>query len=291
VVKHVKDLVNSGTYGPKHSVAFIYRTNAQSRALEEACVQQNLPYLIFGSATSFYKRQEIKDCLCFFRWLYNGHDRSAMLRVFKTPARGIGDVALREFDDYCGRVNAYFDEFYPEKPKFSPFDIFLAFSNGEGGTVAEDIPPPSLAMSTRPLKVMTQFSAQFRRIRDLAYKEPVEKVLSSIVNDLELLPYLDKISKSKAEFEERKANVQELRNAAERYTKGGPCLDREIATFQGDEDFTQSPLGTFLDDVALVTDMASLMTIHASKGMEFDTVFVVGNEEGTFPTSQVGHLT
>jgi DNA helicase-2/ATP-dependent DNA helicase PcrA len=299
VVKHVKDLVNSGDIGPKNTVAFIYRTNAQSRALEEACVTHNLPYVIFGSATSFYKRQEIKDCLCFFRWLHNGRDRSAMLRCFKTPARGIGDVAVREFDDYCTRVDSYYEEFFPTRSKPTPFEILLSFSEREQ-MGDQSLPLSSESISTRPLKLLTALSQQLRCLRDLAYEEPVERVLSSIVNNLEILPHLNKISKSTTEFEERKANVRELQQAAQRYTNDGPCLLRDLSSSQEGEEFLQSPLGTFLDDVALVTDMAddaersteerfvaSLMTIHASKGMEFDTVFVVGNEDGTFPTSQV----
>jgi ATP-dependent exoDNAse (exonuclease V) beta subunit len=139
-----------------------------------------------------------------------------------------------------------------------------------------------------------------RSIRDMAYTIPVARVLALIIETLELIPHFDKISKSKAEFEERQANVRELRKASERYTKSGPCLSREeVVVAENIDEFTQSPLGTFLDDVSLVTEMAdaaerpgeerfvaSLMTIHASKGMEFDAVFVVGNEDGTFPTSQ-----
>ena len=298
VVKHVKELVTSGKYGPENSVAFIYRTNAQSRALEEACVTHNLPYVIFGSATSFYKRQEIKDCLCFLRWMYNGRDRSAMLRSMKTPSRGLGDVAVREFDDYCARVDAYFEANHLASRKPSPFDVLLSFSSEK--SLSGGFPSPSDSLSTRPLKLLSAFSHQMRSVRDAAYTQPVKGILTLIIEKLELVPHFDKLSKSKAEFEERQANVRELRKASERYTKNGPCLLRNDDIVQdADEEFTQSPLGIFLDDVSLVTEMAgdseksgeerfvaSLMTIHASKGMEFDAVFIVGNEDGTFPTSQ-----
>jgi DNA helicase-2/ATP-dependent DNA helicase PcrA len=297
VVKHVKDLVSSGTYGPDNSVAFIYRTNAQSRALEEACVLHNLPYVIFGSATSFYKRPEIKDCLSFLRWMYNGRDRSSMLRAMKTPSRGLGDVAVREFDDYCTRIDEYFEVNHAGSPQPTPFDVLLLFSSQK--PLSEGFPLPSESLSTRPLKLLTAFSVQMRFIRDMAYTSSVERVLALIIETLELIPHFDKISKSKAEFEERQANVRELRKASERYTKSGACLSNDGVIAENIDEFTQSPLGTFLDDVSLVTEMAdaaersgeerfvaSLMTIHASKGMEFDSVFVVGNEDGTFPTSQ-----
>jgi ATP-dependent exoDNAse (exonuclease V) beta subunit len=297
VVKHVKDLVSSGTYGPDNSVAFIYRTNAQSRALEEACVLHNLPYVIFGSATSFYKRQEIKDCLSFLRWMYNGRDRSSMLRAFKTPTRGLGDVAVREFDDYCARIDEFFEVNNAGSPRPTPFDVLLLFSSQK--PLSEGFPLPAESLATRPLKLLTAFSLQMRFIRDMAYTSSVERVLALIIETLELIPHFDKISKSKAEFEERQANVRELRKASERYTKSGACLSNDGVVAENIDEFTQSPLGTFLDDVSLVTEMAdaaersgeerfvaSLMTIHASKGMEFDSVFVVGNEDGTFPTSQ-----
>lgn len=301
VVKKVKEQVSAGEYGTDYSVAFIYRTNAQSRHLEEACVRYNLPYVIFGSATSFYKRQEIKDCLCFLRWLYNGRDRSSMLRAFETPKRGIGDTAIREFDEYCALVDQLWDEHHPEATKPTILEILFHLSGDDSWCNLEgaQFPPPSVSISTRPLKLLVEFSSQMVAFRRLAKVATVDQVLTAIVDDLKLIPHLDKISKSKSEFEERQANVQELQQASRRYTDAGSCLPEDNETM-GEDGLTQSPLGNFLDDVALVTDMAdrteglteqrfvaNLMTIHASKGMEFDTVFFVGIEDGTLPTNQV----
>lgn len=220
-----------------------------------------------------------------------------MLRTMKTPTRGLGDVAIREFDDYCARIDEFFEVNHAGSPRPTPFDVLLLFSSHK--PLSEGFPLPSESLSTRPLKLLTAFSLQMRFIRDMAYTAPVERVLALIIETLELIPHFDKISKSKAEFEERQANVRELRKASERYTKSGACLSNDGVVAQDIDEFTQSPLGTFLDDVSLVTEMAdatersgeerfvaSLMTIHASKGMEFDSVFVVGNEDGTFPTSQ-----
>lgn len=294
-------MISTGVYGFDHSVAFIYRTNAQSRALEEACVKYNLPYVIFGSATSFYKRQEIKDCLCFLRWLYNGRDRISMLRAMGTPKRGIGDTAIREFDAYCADVDQLWDEIFPEATKPSPLEVLFHLSGDDSwcSSHGAQFPPPSVSLSTRPLKLLTKFSKQMVGIQRLATEASVEQVLSTIVNEMDLIPHLDKISKSKTEFEERQANVQELQQATRRYTDAGACLLQEEKAM-GENEVNQSPLGNFLDDVALVTEMtdnaerstedrfvANLMTIHASKGMEFDTVFFVGIEDGTLPTMQV----
>jgi len=253
-------MVDAGEYGPDHSTAFIYRTNAQSRALEEACVRFNLPYVVFGTATSFYKRQEVKDCLCFLRWLYNGRDRISMVRALTTPKRGIGDKAIAEFEEYCSLVGELWEELSPGIPKATPLEIIFYLSGDESWIAwkGAEFPPPSLTLSTRTLKLLTEFSKQMVAIRDRAKIVSVEETLSFIVNELELVPHWDKISKTKEEFEERQANVQELRQASRRYSNDGACLQVPASSTDEDDaaDFVQSPLGNFLDDVALVTEMA-----------------------------------
>jgi DNA helicase II / ATP-dependent DNA helicase PcrA len=294
-VESIKTMIASGEYKPDRTVAFIYRTNAQSREIEEACVRNNLPYVIFGSATSFYRRQEIKDCLCFLRWMYNGRDRTSMLRSMTTPKRGIGETAIEEFDNYCAAVDRLWGTGDRTAPTPCPFEIFLHLSGYTCREADLKLPPPSEYISTRPLKLFKVFSEKMAKVHNKAMAMSVEKVLDSIINDLEILPHLDKISKSKAEYEERLANVRELLQATEKCIDG-PCLGVRNDT----SELALSPLGSFLDDIALVTDMAdssvslneerlvvNLMTIHASKGKEFDTVFFVGCEEGTIPSSQV----
>jgi len=252
-------MIDAGEYAPDHSIAFIYRTNAQSRALEEACVRFILPYVIFGTATSFYKRQEIKDCLCFLRWLYNGRDRVSMLRALTTPKRGIGDKAIIEFDEYCELVDQLWEERSPGISKPTPLEVLYYLSGDESWVTWEEaeFPPQSLTLSTRTLKLLAEFSKQMVRIRETAKIEPVEECLSFIVEEMELTDHWDKISKTKDEFAERQANVQELRQAARRYTDAGAGLPSpEYISATDVDEFVQSPLGNFLDDVALVTEMA-----------------------------------
>lgn len=278
-------------------MALIYRTNSQSRALEEACVKASLPYVIFGSATSFYKRQEIKDTLCFLRWINNGYDKSSMLRAMVTPKRGIGDVALNEFESFCFESQLKWKE-VSQDPGPSPLDLLLSLS---GPTKYDDKTSfdPKGILSSRSLKPLTAFSQQIRSIYSDAMQKPVEKLLSSLASELKLFDHFDKISKSKSEFLERKANFEELQNASRKYSGDGPALGKPKRATTDDDEMS-TPLGNFLDDVALVTDVldaakadevdafvVKLMTIHGSKGMEFDTVFLVGNEDGTLPSSQV----
>ena len=90
-----------GTLPPKSTVALIYRTNAQSRSLEEACVAKNLKHFVRGSAETFYSRAEIKDYLCLLRFFYNGSNHQAIVREVKNTPSGISDVSLNELFDYC----------------------------------------------------------------------------------------------------------------------------------------------------------------------------------------------
>lgn len=216
-------------------------------------MKQNLPYVIFGSATSFYKRQEVKDCLCFLRWLHNGRDRGSMLRAFITPKRGIGDSAIGEFDSLCEMVDKEWQSKWGNVPGPTPLDVLLSFSGPTEFTdrLAVD---HSSRVSSRFNKLFTKFSQQIRNVHTYASKATVGQVLARLIEELELMKHFDKISKSRSEFEERKSNVEELRRAAEKYV--GPCLSTKLAPSNLDE-FEPTPLGEFLDDVALVADVSS----------------------------------
>ena len=300
ILTAIKENLKSGKYSHSSSVALIYRTNAQSRALEEACVSYNIPYVIFGKGTSFYKRQEVKDTLSFLRWLMNGHDRAAMERALQTQA-GIGPASVDQFDQFY-REYLSLKRDLPNIEELNPLVALIELSTDpDSRSLAESI------MKKRPFNLFLDLSSKMKEISDLAYAAPIEKVMMELVAKLDLMDHFNRLSKSNMEFEERQANVKELQRAAARYSKDGPCLGViSDSNDEGDNDAVKvaslTPLSSFLDDAALITEVAddasrtserfvvSLMTIHASKGTEFDTVFVVGNEEGTFPTSQALEL-
>jgi DNA helicase-2/ATP-dependent DNA helicase PcrA len=290
VVKEINKMVENGMLNGGSTVSIIYRTNAQSRALEEACVAHNLKYLVRGSAGTFYSRIEIKDCLCFLRWIYNGRDRSAALRAIKTPSRGIGDVSMKEFFTYCEELQLDFSGKFPDEIVPTPLDILVSLVKPDSNYL-----PPDGLMSKRTQNRLKQFAPFMDTIRKKSRVQTVSDLIGTIIDILQLKSHFDSISKTSEEFAERWANVVELRNAAERYTEDGPCMLKKETNNELQVD-DMSPLGNFLDDVSLLADIegdtsnddessekrlvANLMTIHSSKGMEFDTVFIVGNEEG-----------
>jgi superfamily I DNA/RNA helicase len=164
---------------------------------------QRLALLFFGG----FKMDEIKR-RCF--------------RALETPKRGIGDTAIREFHEYCVLVNQLWDEHHAEATKPSPLEV----SGDDSWCYLEgaQFPPPSVSLSTRPLKLFKEFSSKMVSLRRLANVATVEKVLDAIVNDFGLIDHFGKISKSRTESEERVANVRELHQASRRYSDAGPCL-------------------------------------------------------------------
>ncbi|KAG7337066.1 ATP-dependent DNA helicase PcrA [Nitzschia inconspicua] len=301
VVDTILEMIEKQEIDQNKTVAIVYRTNSQSRHLEEACVAKGLPYVIRGGAGGFYNRAEIKDCLCFLRWIYNGNDVGSMLRAVKTPTKGIGDKAIDEFQRYCEVMQLYFVEKEKERKRPTPLDVLISMTNDgtNSMTKAGDFVLPSGAplaedhISKRALKNFLAFSSKMKDFRIQAYQKSVEELLFYIIEELDLKKHFNAISKSKSEFSDRMENVKELRQAAKKYGDTGPALAVDNPE--------ESGLTRFLDDVALVSDLAdaadeqaknddrlvaNLLTIHASKGMEFDGVFVVGLEEGTLPCTQ-----
>jgi DNA helicase-2/ATP-dependent DNA helicase PcrA len=279
VVKSVNEMIEKGELSPSSTVAIIYRTNAQSRLLEEACVEHNLRYVVRGSTGTFYKRAEIQDSLSFLKIMYNSRDRSAWARAVKAPSRGIGETSFNEFFRYCDAVTENYVQTNSSSSSSSPspMDVLLSLINPASDI--HEIIPPTEFLSTRSINRFTQFASSLALLREKLKTQTVTEFLLSVIEDLNLKSHFDAISKTRDEFEDRLSNVMELVRAADRYKDDGPCI--------GSESDDESPLERFLDDVALIADIeldtndedsgdqrvvANLMTIHSSKGMEFDAV-------------------
>jgi len=296
VVKTINSMVESGDISPSSTVAMIYRTNAQSRLLEEACVEQNLRYVVRGSSGTFYKRAEIQDCMSFLKIMYNARDRSAWSRAVKAPSRGIGPTSLNEFFRYCDVVTEKYAETASSRDELpTPLDVMISI--GSANDSMGMLVSPIEILSTRSMNRFIPFASSLSSLKKKAEALPVSDFLLAVIDDLALKSHFDSISKTRDEYEDRLNNVMELVRAAERYKEDGPCISQV-----SEDGLQESPLGNFLDDVALIADLtpdesdsegdargrvvANLMTIHSAKGLEFDAVFLVGNEEGTFPTQR-----
>ena len=222
--------------------AVLYRTNAQSYALERALVQQRIPYQLVGGVR-FYDRKEIKDIVAYLRLLYQPHDRMSFSRVVNVPTRGIGATSLEKFLVWQSQ---------------SGMDILSALVNAE--QIATLTPRARQALSglgelLRRVQVKNEFG--------VGPSELIEELLSAT-------GYRDMLLDGSPQAEEREANLGVLVSDAKSYAS----------------------LDDFLEEVALMssTDVGStesavtLMTLHAAKGLEFPVVFMVGMEEGLFPS-------
>ena len=238
------------------SFAVLYRTNAQSRVIENELRKLNIPYRIYGG-TSFYQRKEIKDALGYFRLAVNGRDNEALLRIVGFPGRGIGETTMKKVAlNAIEHHRAYLDVMR------SPEETGLDVSAGTQKKLQ------SFALYIDGLRDQSETMDAF------AFAEMVLRT-SGVMTALALDRSQEGI--------DRAQNVQELLNAihefiAQRATEG--------------IDFT--PITDFLSEVSLLTDQdehiedtserVTLMTVHAAKGLEFPVVFIVGLEENLFPS-------
>ena len=234
-------------------MAVLYRTNAQSRSIEEALRRGGIPYRIVGG-TSFYQRREIKDALAYLRLAVNPTDEASILRVINTPTRGIGAKTidgLRQFAQEGG------------------VPLWQAVQN-----------PEDTGLSGRAAKAVGGFGFLIGRFASKAQTAPADELARELIQETGLMQALR--DENTPESLARLENVHELLNAVAEFANSAP--DGEPRT-----------LSEFLQEVSLVADVdrlgddenrVTLMTLHASKGLEFKVVFVTGLEEGLFPLAK-----
>ncbi len=243
--------------------AILYRTNAQSRPIEEALRKRNIPYRIFGGL-SFYKRKEIKDLLAYFRLVINPKDEDALRRIINYPARGIGNTSF----DKLTVVAAH--------QEISLWDVLQNINGFQIGIGA------AAANKMRAFYTMIQsFSVQLKT-------RPAYDLAKAIAYSSGIWKNLD--DDKSPEGVSRLENVEELLNAIKDFTETD-----ELQAGDEENDNSIRTLDQFMQDIALLTDAdessddnnkVSLMTIHAAKGLEFPYVYVVGVEENLFPSAQ-----
>ncbi|NNF18363.1 MAG: UvrD-helicase domain-containing protein [Flavobacteriaceae bacterium] len=241
---------------PDSDFAVLYRTNSQSRAIEDALRKKDIPYRIYGGL-SFYQRKEIKDVLSYLRLIINPKDEEALKRVINFPARGIGQTTV---DRLTVAANHYGRSIFEVMQNLDRIDLKI---NSGTKRKLEDF-----VNMIRSFQIMNETADAFSLAEHVARKTGM---------------LLEFKKDGTPEGIARMENIEELLNGIKDFVEG----QKELADEQGD-------LSTFLEDVALATDLdkdtgdddrVALMTIHLAKGLEFPFVFIVGMEEDLFPSA------
>ena len=236
--------------------AILYRTNAQSRAMEDALRKRDIPYRIYGGL-SFYQRKEIKDVLSYLRLIINPKDEEALIRVINYPARGIGDTTVEKLTI---AANHY---------KRSIFEVM------------QNIDKIDLKLNTNTRQKLSDFVQMIQSFQIINENQDAFYLADHVAKKTGLVQELKK--DGTPEGITRIQNIEELLNGLKDFTDG-----------QVEVDGARGALSEFLEDIALATDLdkdtgdddrVALMTIHLAKGLEFPTVFVVGMEEDLFPSA------
>lgn len=236
--------------------AVLYRTNAQSRAIEDALRKKDIAYRIYGGL-SFYQRKEIKDVLAYLRLLINPKDEEALKRVINYPARGIGQTTIEKLVVVANQYNK---------------SIY---------TILENLDKVDLGLNLGLKTKLQNFVTMIQSFQIFSQNNNAYETAEHVIKQVHLLADLDK--DSTPEGISRIENIQELLNGIRDF------IDKQT------EVGLDKSLTTFLEDVALATDLdnekegdkesVSLMTIHMAKGLEFPYVFIVGLEENLFPSA------
>ena len=260
VSQHVEHGVRSG--GDFGDYAVLYRTNAQSRPIEESLVQHGIPYRLVG-ATRFYDRREVRDLLAYLRLVRNPADAVAFARVVNVPTRGVGTKTIETLTDWAA-MHAR-----------SPFQAAAAAAGLDNDALSGHLTSPDI--SKRATASLHEFVSLIEETQAQAATEPLSDALRAILVKTGYREWLTRQADSETEAETRWENVQELITVTENYAEIAPG----------------AALDAFLEDVALVADVddlpdgppdaVTLITLHQAKGLEFPVVFMVGMEEHLLP--------
>ncbi len=234
--------------GNYNQYAILYRTNSQSRALEEACMAAGIPYRIYGGL-KFYDRKEIKDIIAYLKLIYNPDDSQSFRRIVNVPKRSIGDTTVKRLQEFADKE-----------------DISL-FAAARRIQEDNEIPPRTRSKITDFVNLITKFK---EAVKNYNLREFVTLVIEKSGYLAEL--QLQNTPESEADIE----NLQEFVNVAEEFV---PEDDNNILG----EFLTQISLVSDIDNMDNIANNVTLMTLHAAKGLEFPVVFLAGMDEGVFP--------
>lgn len=245
IIRRVRLGVDSGKRNYR-DFAVLYRTNAQSRSIEEGFVHYGIPYRVVGGVR-FYDRKEIKDLLAYLRIIFQPEDRVSFERIVNIPARGIGAKSIQNF---------------------------FAWQQSRGTNLLETLQQADQCADLTPKarKSLSELGDILASLRTVSQDSSVQGLIDSLLRRIDYLHYLDDGS---PQGEARQENVKELLSVAQEYAEEGLAGFLEEVALVSDLD------GTNFDN-----DAVTLMTLHAAKGLEFPVVFMAGMEESIFPHSR-----
>ncbi|MEE3167792.1 MAG: UvrD-helicase domain-containing protein [Chloroflexota bacterium] len=257
VISEAERLVRENGY--KHGdCAVMYRINAQSRALEEACLHQGTRYRLVGGIR-FYKRREVKDLMAYLHLVYNPNDDVNLGRVINVPPRGIGAKSMQQMGDWARSKN---------------LGLFAAMQEVAAARLAgEDCP---ITITKKAATSFADFAVTLEKLIELSKREKVVDLVDRVVEDTGFRNFIQNSDDSP---QERWENIMELRATAQEFNAEAP----------------PDGLATLLERLSLVADVdnyedaddsITLITLHQAKGLEFPVVFMVGMEEGLLPHSR-----
>ena len=234
--------------GDYNRYAILYRTNSQSRALEEACMAASVPYRIYGGL-KFYDRKEIKDIIAYLKLIYNTDDSQSFRRIVNVPKRAIGDTTVKNLQDYADK-----------------FDISL-FAAAERIDENNEIPP-------RTRSKIKDFAQLILKFKDAQKNYSLQEFVTLVIEKTGYLAELQ--AQNTPESEADIENLQELVNVA------GEFVPEDSENVLG-EFLQQVALVSDTDNLDNIANNVTLMTLHSAKGLEFPVVFLAGCDEGVFP--------
>jgi DNA helicase-2/ATP-dependent DNA helicase PcrA len=259
VAAEMSRLMQERGYTPR-DFAVMYRTNAQSRPLEEALLLEGIPYRVVGGLR-FYERREVKDLLAYLRLVYDPYDSMALMRIINVPPRGIGERTVQELQRWARSLDL---------PLYAALQLLAEQERDSPTPEASSLPRPALAR--KAVGALLRFLGLVNELVARSSDTPPSQLLDLIIERTEYRAYI----LAEPQGEERWENVEELRSVVSEYDHLSP----------------REALAHLLEDVALITEVdryderanaVTLITLHAAKGLEFRVVFMVGMEEGLLP--------
>jgi len=239
---------NSTTKTNYEDFSILYRTNAQSRAIEEALIAEGIPYKILGGL-KFYDRKEIKDIIAYLKLLYNTSDSQSLKRIINVPKRSIGATTVQKVEELASQNN------------ISMYEVIEDIEHYE-------------ELSGKTASKLKEFSQIIKKLQEHKDKFPLHEFITFVIDETGYLKELK--AEDTEEAEARILNLQELVNVAKEFEPEEP--ENILGEF-----LAQVALVSDVDDLEEGTSSVTLMTIHSAKGLEFPVVFLAGLEEGIFP--------